>query len=106
VAKFSYRSHHSTNGLFVHYIVPQNLQLIPDNFFLCCTSLVDIRISASVQQIGMGAFSGSGIRSIGISEMLPPNLRSIKNYCFADCKSLTNIIIPVSVEQIGVDAFS
>jgi len=94
---------------------PQNLRSIPVGFFQDCTSLTHLQIPASVEQIRVNAFRGSGIQAMNSSVgddfmpgtiILPPKLRSISGRCFEDCKSLTHIRIPASVQSIGEDALN
>merc|ERR1712238_490239 len=70
-------------------ILPPNLQSIPRMCFYDCKSLTHIRIPPSVQQIEAGAFSGSGVRSIEITE----TVRGIGFEAFRNCASLQTVII-------------
>merc|ERR1712238_495803 len=80
----SHMFHECFNLRFV--TLSHNLRSIPVGFFQGCTLLTHLQIPPSVEGIGEGAFSWSGIQAIKILEqdefipgtiMLPPNLQSI-----------------------------
>jgi hypothetical protein len=71
--------------------------------FVRCTSLSRIEIPASVEKIGITAFSGcSGLTEVIFSA--DSRLREIDG--FRECTSLSRMEIPGSVEEIGHEAFS
>ena len=70
--------------------------------FYNCTHLTSIATTNNVTTIGKGAFYGSGITSITISD----GVLSIGNSVFANCSNLTNITIGSSVTEIGDSVFN
>ena len=80
-----------------------NLELIENNTFWNCTSLVSIQIPNSVTSIGNYAFAScTSLTSIQI----PDSVESIENYAFYNCTSLASIQIPDSVKSIRKYAFA
>ena len=63
------------------------LSSIGEGTFYGCTALTRIDIPENLKKIGVGAFSGSGLKSITI----PKNVVSIENLAFSNCKSLLNV---------------
>ncbi len=102
-----------------------NVTEIGDNLFRYCTSLKEINIPKSINNIGKTAFyncsklsdlkGGEGIKTIGckafgacrtLSSMtLSETLECIEDSAFYYCYKLTEFIIPGSVKQIGNGAF-
>lgn len=68
-----------------------------------CINLTAISIPDNVTKIGKGAF----LRCISLTEVkIPENLTEIEYWTFAGCRSLTEIKIPESVTKIGNNAFA
>ena len=61
-------------------------------------------LPASVQRIGAGAFSGTGITSF--TTQVGSHLTYIGSNAFAGCRSLTQVQLPQSVTTIGSNAFA
>lgn len=59
------------------------------------------KFPASVKEIGAGAFSGSGIKSI----VIPEGVTQIDDYAFRGCANLTAVVVPKSVTHISESAF-
>lgn len=76
---------------------------INNNTFENCTSLTKVKISDSVTQIGINAFSGCGITSVSIS--INSNLKTISTNAFYNCNSLECLPLPMKLTQIGTNAF-
>lgn len=76
---------------------------INNNTFENCTSLTKVKISDSVTQIGISAFSGCGITSVSISTN--SNLKTISTGAFYNCNSLKCFPLPMKLTQIGTNAF-
>ena len=79
------------------------LSNIGEGTFYGCTALTRIDIPENLKKIGVGAFSGSGLKSITI----PKNVVSIENLAFSDCKSLLNVYFEDGsvLDTIGEEAF-
>ena len=79
------------------------LSSIGEGTFYGCTALTRIDIPENLKKIGVGAFSGSGLKSITI----PKNVVSIENLAFSDCKSLLNVDFEDGsvLDTIGEEAF-
>lgn len=92
-----------------------HLTSIDDDTFNACTALTSIQIPASVETIGLRAFSdckklasvtfehSSKLKSIGGGWSSPYGGFSYGAFLY--CSSLTSIKIPASVETIGASAF-
>ena len=84
------------------YTIPDGIEEIGYESFLCCSSLTSITISNSVTSIGDSAFSGcSGLINITI----PDSVTSIGYNAFCNCTSLASITIPDSVTKIKSGTF-
>lgn len=68
--------------------------------FAGCTSLKSFDLS-SVEYLGEGAFSHSGLTSASI----PETITSIPDELFAGCSDLETVILPANLETIGYSAF-
>lgn len=69
--------------------LPANLEAIDDNTFENCSSLSEIEIPESTTDIGMSAFSGSGLQTADV----PVSVESIKAGAFGSCEALEKITI-------------
>ncbi|MBR2341603.1 MAG: leucine-rich repeat protein [Clostridia bacterium] len=76
---------------------------IDENYAKNCTSLVSIRFSAELEQIGSYAFYGCGaLQSVKITS----ELQTIGDYAFYNCGNLVSVNLPFSVTEIGEYAFA
>ena len=106
-------------------VLPDSLTAIPDGAFYGCRSLTTITLGEGITEIGVKAFSvsgveelrfGDGLKSIGYRAFdgcddliyieLGAGLESIGMEAFRSCNSLKSIIIPASVRFIGAKAFN
>jgi hypothetical protein len=86
----------------IEYIVKTNTKVVCNVAFKDCTSLQQIVIPDSVNEIGIFAFWGcTSLRQIMISN----SVTSIGGAVFACCTSLQQVVIPDSVTSIGWDTF-
>ena len=83
------------------YLTNDSLKAIPDEAF-AHTVITDVKIGPSVTEIGKGAFCGSDVNQVELSE----GLLTIGDEAFKDCGELTRISIPASVTMMGNDIFS
>lgn len=71
--------------------------------FSGCGNLASVRIPASVQTIGEGAFNEcSALTSVTV----PSGVTAIENFAFYSCGSLSSLSLPNTLRGIGVSAFS
>ena len=74
---------------------------IGESAFQGCSSLQSITLPASVTEIEISAFKGTGLTSI----TLPEDLTTIGGAAFMMCSGLQSITIPAGVTEIGVSTF-
>jgi hypothetical protein len=99
-----------TKDIWIASGSPENVILgegwtsIGEDVFRGTTSLITIRIPASVIQIGDGAFSAAtSLREVTFEE--GSRLEVIRDHAFSSTKSLTTIRIPASVTHFGDGVF-
>lgn len=86
-----------------HYNVIEGTEIICDEAFRNCLSLMSITIPLSVTTIGKEAF----FCCEGLTEItIPPSVTSIGDSAFACCSNMASITIPPSVTTIGMATFS
>ncbi len=107
-----------------HVAIENGVTSVGSAAFSCCKNLTDIKLPASITQIGQYAFFDCGITSITIPNSvtqigehafescktlgevsLPARLKQIKYQTFAECESLTSLQIPDGVLYIEANAF-
>lgn len=82
--------------------LPNTLENISEGAFKNCIYLETIDIPNSVTAFGKQAFMGcTELNTINLSSAL----KEISAECFRNCKKLVNITIPSSVNKIGIYAF-
>ncbi len=82
--------------------VPDTTNIIYQNAFLNCSSLVNITLPESVTQIGYAAFSGcTNLKTVNI----PDKVTIIYEQTFQNCKNLQSIVLPSGLTAIGTAAF-
>lgn len=82
--------------------LPNSLTNIDTYAFYNCTSLQSIIIPKNLTSCGMNCFSGSGLRTVTISE----GAKSIPSNLFSHCEKLQTVNFPKSLVEIGNFAFS
>ena len=83
-------------------IIGDEVEIIGDRAFSCCSGLTSVTIPHSVTSIGNDAFSGC---SSLVSITIPNSVTSIGNYAFSRCNGLYSVIIGEGVTNIGAGAF-
>ncbi len=82
--------------------IPDGYSFIGNFAFSGCNELQNINIPASVQIIGLGAFSNSGLTGADLSNT---SINVVSSYLFKDCTALESVALPDSVTSIGEYAF-
>ena len=82
---------------------PEDITMISDYAFSCCSELSSIIVPESVSSIGSGAFDRcTKLQSL----VLPSSIKQIESSTFISCENLSEMFIPDSVTSIGQSAFS
>jgi uncharacterized repeat protein (TIGR02543 family) len=85
------------------YKVPDRVEIIADNAFSKCDSILSVTLSDNVKTIGTHAFeSCSSLHTVAISD----SVTTIGDYAFESCSLLKSVAIPAGVVSIGDSAFS
>ena len=92
----------SDNNSITSVIIQNGVSSIEDKAFESCGSLESITLPDSLTNIGLRAFSHSGLTSI----VIPGSVAEISEKAFYYCESLTDVVIQDGVSIIGEDAFS
>ena len=74
---------------------------IGDYAFRDCACLETIQLSDILTELGAGAFSSSGLKSVRI----PGSVRKIPVFAFSNCDNLKNVVIEEGVQNIDEKAF-
>lgn len=82
--------------------LPNNIEIIDDELFYGCTSLINVDIPNSVKNIGQYAFCNC--KSLEYIK-LPDNLKVLNEGIFESCENLEDIIFPKNLETIEENAF-
>lgn len=81
----------------------EKVRKIPDGLCSGCRYITEVKMPASVVEVGESAFSDcSGLEAVGFSE----NMTSIEARAFLDCAKLSELILPNSLREIGENAFT
>lgn len=83
-------------------IIPEGVQRIETEAFLCCGRLKEVILPSSLKYVGWDAFRGCSSLS---SVALPNGLLEIGRNAFERCNKLKDDYIPSSVKKIGSGAF-
>lgn len=83
-------------------VLPEGLIKIGRYAFANCEQILSVSNTTSITEIGAGAFMGTSIDQINLSQ----SMVTIENEVFCDCKKLKSIKIPDSVTSIGNLAFA
>lgn len=75
-------------------ILPENLTEIYPKMFSGCKSLKTVKVPSGVVKVGGGAFSGSGITELDLS-----NVREFGSSCFSGCKALKTVKLNSSLKE-------
>ncbi len=80
-----------------------NCKKIDDYAFQNCTNLTGSLWLKNLQELGYGAFAGSGLESVSFEGSV---FTEIPAYAFTDCKRLYDVTLPKSVTRIDEGAFA
>lgn len=81
--------------------LPNSIETIEADAFYDTSSLTSIDLLYGITEIGIGAFSNSGLINI----VIPSSVRVVPTEAFAECSSLTSVEIEDGVTEIQADAF-
>ncbi len=83
-------------------IIPSTVSMITDYTFEGCSSLTSIKLSDSLESIGMSAFQNcTALKEIKI----PESVKIIKDSAFMGCSSLQKVNIPTNLTELGISVF-
>ncbi len=83
------------------FIVPTGVRSIASSA-LALPKVVDIQLPETLEDIGHGAFAGSGIRRM----VVPGKVKDIAYGAFSGCTALTNIVLNDGLQRLGEGVFS
>ncbi len=88
-------------------VIPANVAEIGGGAFSRNKNLESIKIDASIKELPCGRLlNGFFYDCTSLKEViLPATLEEIGGYAFQNCKSLESIILPTSLKEIGANAF-
>ncbi|MCQ2288642.1 MAG: leucine-rich repeat protein [Muribaculaceae bacterium] len=76
--------------------LPEGMETLPDHVLYGCSSLKDIKLPASLKQLGASSLGYTGITSL----VVPEGVTTIGNGAVAECQSLKSITLPASLTTI------
>lgn len=83
-------------------ILPTTVTMITDNTFNGCSNLTSVKLSDSLESIGISAFQNcTALKEIKI----PDSVKIIKDSAFMGCSSLQKVNIPANLTQFGISVF-
>lgn len=82
----------------------QKLETFGSNSFFFCKDLEEIELPASIKDLGIYTFSGTGLKSVTIPES--ETLTEIDSYVFYQCPKLTEVTIPDTVKNMKENVFA
>ena len=83
------------------FVVPDSVTAINGSAFGGCNNLTAIELPEGLREIGYGAFSGAGLKTVKI----PSTVTYIGMYAFENNYNLTTVTIPAGVTFVGNGAF-
>lgn len=83
-------------------VIPEGYTYIGDYAFSGCENLRSVSLPSTINQINFGAFEGSGLESVDLSQT---GLNQIPAYSFMNCGSLRDVLLPQGIMAIGDSAF-
>lgn len=99
---YSYKENYNNHGCKITSInLPTNIKTIARCAFKNCRELSEVKLPASLENLGDYSFYCSSITKI----IIPDNVHSIGKRAFANCDNLCNVIIGKNVSNIGDGAF-
>ena len=75
---------------------------IPSDCFSGCSKIEKIVLSANITKIGLGAFAGSGVKTINLEDT---KLEELGASAFNSCSSLTQVTVPSTLKTVGQAVF-
>lgn len=82
--------------------IPGSIPAIPHECFGGCTKLQDVNLEDGLIEIGLNAFSHSGLSTITI----PSTVTSIRDYAFGTCPNLTTVVVQANIPPtLGTGVF-
>ena len=91
-----------TNAVITSVEIPDGYTSIGNYAFYGCHNLKTVSFPESINSIGMGAFTSSGIESADLSDT---KINAVSAYCFKNCAALQSVELPEAVTLIGIEAF-
>ena len=77
------------------------MKTIGKSAFKCCDNLTKMTFPEGLEEIRIGAFARSGLKSVEF----PASLRTIAQASFIRCKNLTTVTFKNELEVLGTDEY-
>ena len=75
---------------------------IPNECFAGCSKLEEIVLPANISKIRLGAFAGSGLKTINLEDT---KLEELGDSAFNSCSALTQVTVPSTLKTMGQAVF-
>lgn len=75
---------------------------IPNECFAGCSKLEEIVLPANISKIRLGAFAGSGLKTINLEDT---KLEELGSSAFKSCSALTQVTVPSTLKTMGQAVF-
>ena len=75
---------------------------IPNECFAGCSKLEEIVLPANISKIRVGAFAGSGLKTINLEDT---KLEELGSSAFKSCSALTQVTVPSTLKTMGQAVF-
>ena len=75
---------------------------IPSDCFSMCSKLEEIVLPANISKIRLGAFAGSGLKTINLEDT---KLEELGDSAFNSCSALTQVTVPSTLKTLGQSVF-